>query len=191
MLSPAFAVIAAIINLYSDVLYAADTLRGRNKPNRVTWSLWALAPLIGFASQIREGVGIQAVMTLSVGLAPLLVLAATFHNKQSRWAISSFDILCGIISLIALGTLIVTGNGVASLALSMVADFFAALPTIRKAHTHPESESIFPYVLAAVAACMTLLTIKHWGFAVASFSSYILVINLLIAFLAGRKRSLQ
>jgi hypothetical protein len=110
-----------------------------------------------------------------------------FHSHDSTThSIGPFDILCGLISLAALLLLIITGNGLLSLILSMVADFSAGLPTIIKAYTHPESESIMPYALAAFSAIITLLTVKHWAFAVYSFSAYILLTNLLIGILASR-----
>ncbi len=57
-----------------------DTVRGHSQPNRVTWLLWGLAPMLAFAAELKAHVGLSALMTFSVGFNPLLVLAASFVN---------------------------------------------------------------------------------------------------------------
>jgi hypothetical protein len=54
-------------------VYLRDTLRGTTKPNRVTWLLWAVAPLLAAAVELSEGVGLRALPTFMVGFMPLLV----------------------------------------------------------------------------------------------------------------------
>jgi hypothetical protein len=187
MLTTVIVLGAAVLNLYSGVLYAADTLKGRARPNRVTWGLWSLAPMLGFAAQINKGVGIQAAMTLSVALGPLFVLAASFISKHAQWKITRFDIICGTMALLGLMLWIATGEGLFALVLSIIADLFAGLPTVVKAWNHPETESPLPFGLAAIAALLTLATIRNWQFETYSFSLYILLMNITIGTLATRK----
>lgn len=186
MISSSFIIVAAIVILVADALYAVDTLMGRNKPNRLTWALWSLAPLIAFASQRSENVGPETLLTLAAGIAPMLVLAASFYNKKSYWKITRFDIYCGAVSLLALAVLVIFNDGLLALGISIVADLFAGLPTVIKAWKDPASESVLPFALGAVSALITLLTIHTWSFSVAAFAVYILYMNVLLAFLASR-----
>ncbi len=39
--------LGAAIQMVGVVSYLKDTLKGVTKPNRVTWLLWSIAPLIG------------------------------------------------------------------------------------------------------------------------------------------------
>ena len=66
-------------------VYLRDTLRGTTKPNRVTWLLWAVAPLLAATVEFKEGVGLRALPTFMVGFMPLLVFAASFHNPDAVW----------------------------------------------------------------------------------------------------------
>ena len=194
MLDPKFAILAGIIAVASAASYAFDTLRGRNQPNRVTWAMWTVVPMITFAAQIGQGVGLQSVFTFAGGFGPLLVLIATFVNPKAYWRLTSFDLTCGLMSLAALVLWAITGKGLVALVLSVVADFFAAVPTIKKSYRVPVSESGYPFLFGVVAALITLLTIKEWTLANSAFGIYVLFTDGLIAglvlFPAARPKSL-
>ena len=195
MLDPKFAILAGVIAIVSAAGYAFDTLKGRNQPNRVTWAMWTVVPMIAFAAQISQGVGLQSVFTFAGGFGPLLVLIATFVNPKSYWRLTSFDLTCGSISLAALALWAITGKGLVALVLSVVADFFAAVPTLKKSYRVPLSESGYPFLLGVVAALITLLTIKEWTLANSAFGVYVVFTDGLIAglvlFPAARPKSLR
>jgi hypothetical protein len=102
MLDAKFTILAALIAVASAAGYAFETLRGRNQPNRVTWAMWTVVPMIAFAAQISQGVGLQSVFTFAGGFGPLLVLVATFVNPKAYWRLTSFDLTCGLMSLTAI-----------------------------------------------------------------------------------------
>ena len=181
MLDPKFAILAGVIAVASAAGYALDTLRGRNQPNRVTWAMWTVVPMIAFAAQIGQGVGLQSVFTFAGGFGPLLVLIATFVNPEAYWRLTSFDLICGLMSLAAVVLWAITGKGLVALVLSVVADFFAAVPTITKSYRVPASESGYPFLLGVVAALITLLTITEWTLANSTFGVYVLFTDGLIA----------
>lgn len=181
MLSAEFAAIAAAINLIGCVSYAKDTLSGKTKPNRVGWSLWTTAPLIAFAAQITQGVGWQSLMTLSAGLGPALVLAASFTSKQAYWQLKRFDWYCGALSVLALLMWLITGKGNVAIAFSILADVLACMPTLLKSYTHPETESPIAFITGAIASCITMLTISTWNIENAAFVLYLLLANGTIA----------
>lgn len=183
MLPEYFVYIGVGINAIGAVSYLIDTVRGRVQPNRVTWFLWALAPLVTVAAQLDQGVGIQALLTFSVGFLPALVVIASFFNKKAVWKITRFDIFCGFLSLVGLILWQITKVGNVAILLSITADLFAGIPTFRKAYSYPESESFRAFFLGAIGAVLVLLTITTWTFSVAAFSVYFLLSNSLIAFL--------
>jgi hypothetical protein len=102
MLNSNFIIIGALIGAAGSVAYLIDTVKGKVRPNRVSFLLWSIAPLIAFFAQIRQGVGFEALMTFSTGFMPLTVFIASFVNKQAEWKLTRFDLLCGILSLMGL-----------------------------------------------------------------------------------------
>jgi hypothetical protein len=180
-----FVFVAAGFSLVGIATYVADTLRGRSHPNRVTWFLWALAPLIAFVAQIQQGVGLQALLTFMVGFGPALVFVASFVGGHAPVRITRFDLACASVSVLALLAWQATGKGNVAIAFSLLADFMAAVPTLRKAYVAPHTETWAAFACSAISAALTLLTITHWNFATACFPAYILVMSLVLAVLVG------
>jgi hypothetical protein len=191
MINEKFVIIGALLNIIGSSTYAWNTFKGKTKPNRVTWFLWALAPLIAFFAQINKGVGLQVLMTFMVGFGPLLVFIASLLNKKAYWKISRLDIVCGVLSVFALVLWAITGEGNVAIALSIAADLLAGVPTLIKAYKEPETEHPDVFRNGAISATITLLTIKTWTFANFGFALYILLICItlygLIRFKLGRR----
>lgn len=183
MISDKFVILGAVLNLIGSTRYVIDTLKGKTKPNRVTWFLWTLAPAVAFAAEINQGVGLRSLMTFMVGFGPLLVLIASFINRKSVWKLTTFDIVCGILSLLGLLLWFLTRHGNIAIALSIASDGLAAMPTIVKAYRNPETESGLIFFNGAVSAAITLLTINVWTFANYGFPLYILLICVLLVLL--------
>jgi hypothetical protein len=180
VIDPNFVYLAAIITLSGLLVYAVNTFRGKTKPNRVTWILWTVIPLITFFAQLSKDVGISSIFALVYGLGPLLVLIASFTNKHAYWKLTAFDYICGFISILAVVFWIITGDGTTAIILSIVADFAAGLPTLRKSFYDPKSENSAAYIAGIASGGITLLTIQTWNIASFSFPLYILLDSALI-----------
>lgn len=193
MLNQNFAILAAVIPFLGSISYFMYTLQGKVKPNKVTWFFWSLAPLIAFFAEVKEGVGVQSLMTFSVGFTPLLIFVASFVNKKSYWKIGRFDLACGILAFVGIILWQATKNGDMAIAFSILSDALAAFPTIVKSYREPETENYFAYLASVIGAGLTLLTISRWKFSDYGFPLYILLMASFIAALIRFKlgRSLQ
>lgn len=180
-------ILGLVIQALGTLKYFIETIQGKVKPNRITFLLWTLAPLIAFAAEIKQGVGIQSLITFSVGFSPLLILIASFLNKKSVWKLSYFDFICGFLSLMGLALWYITRVGNLAITFSILADGLAALPTIIKTYYYPETENGWLYFATTISVVLTLLTIKTWNFAHWGFPFYLLIANLIIFFLAQSK----
>lgn len=177
MINQNFVILGALLNLIGSSTYAYNTLKGDTKPNRVSWFLWATVPMIAFFAQIGEGVSLYtALMTFMVGFGPMLVLSASLLNKKSYWKISKLDYVCGGLSILAVVLWLATGTGLIAIALSILADLLAGIPTLTKAFKDPSSEHHSVFRNGALSAIITMLTIKEWTFASYAFSLYIFII---------------
>lgn len=190
MIDERFVILGVLIGFAGGLSYLIDTVKGKVKPNRVTWFMWALAPLIAFAAEIKQGVGLTSLMTFAVGFNPLLIFIASFVNKKSVWKITKFDLACGFLSLVGLILWLFTRVGNIAIFFSILADGLAAIPTLIKSYKEPGSESYLVFFGGAISATLTLLTIKEWNFAHYGFPAYIFTICitliLLIKFKLGK-----
>jgi hypothetical protein len=180
MLHPNFVILGTLIGAVGSIAYLLDTLKGRVKPNRVSFLMWSIAPLIAFAAQLSQGIGIESLMTLSVGLMPLLIFIASFLNKEAEWQLSRFDIICGVLSFIGLGLWLITKVGNVAIFFSILADGLAAIPTVVKAYKYPETEIAWPWIMTTIGVLLTLFTLESLTFENSGFIIYVMLINVLI-----------
>jgi len=96
LIDPRLVILGTLLQFIGTSSYLIDTLKGKAKPNRVSWLLWAVGPLIAFGAELNHGVGWVALMTFSVGFMPLLVLIASFISRKAAWKLTKLDVICGI-----------------------------------------------------------------------------------------------
>ncbi len=180
MIDKNFVIVGALIGAIGSAAYIIDILKGKIKPNRVSFLLWSIAPLIAFAAQIKQGVGLESLMTFSTGFLPLITLAASFVNKKAEWKVTKFDLLCGVFSIIGLVLWLVTKVGNIAIFFSILADGFAAVPTVIKSYKYPDTESALPWLASPIGVILTLLTLRELTFANSGFIIYIFLVNGLI-----------
>ena len=187
-----FAIAVSVINFVACVSYVRAILKGEATPNRVTWFLWALVPVIAGAAQWRSGVGISTLVVLSVGLGPACIVLASFVAGTGSWKLGPFDYVCGACSLAALALWAVTGDPVTAIVLSILADAAAALPTVRKAWLAPATEDRSAYLIAFAGMILGLLSVQEATFSAYAFNAYLVVVSLALVLILylPRRRSL-
>lgn len=176
MIDQHWIILGVTLNFLGAIGYLIGTVKGNTRPNRVTWFMWALAPLVAFFAEIKQGVGLQSLMTFMVGFSPLLIFIASFVNRNSEWKITKLDIVCGGLSLLGLAFWAITRHGNIAILFAILADGLAAIPTVVKSYRAPETENYWVFLGAMVSAGITLLTITVWNFEHYAFPVYILAI---------------
>jgi hypothetical protein len=188
MLDSHFALLGGAFVVIGDGSYVIQTFRGRARPNLVTWGLWTAAPLIAFGGQVTGGVGLQSVLAFAAGIIPLLVVIAALMRRNTIWKIGKLDIVCGVLSVLALVGWLVTRANDLAITLAIAADALAAAPTLIKSYRNPESESPWAYVGTFAGAVITVLTINVWSFRQFAFPIYLIGLNSTLAFLVLKPR---
>lgn len=181
--------ISIALSLYGSYNYIYDTIKGTTRPNRVSQGLWAIAPLIGVGAAISSGADwMTTVRTFMAGFVPLTILTVSFVNKNGYWKTTKFDYFCGAFSVVALIVWLVVDLPVYAVLLAAIADLFAAIPTIKKSWTNPESETGIAYILSFISVLIILPTIKVFDIQNTAFQIYLLIVNVIIIFAIYRKR---
>lgn len=182
-------VLSALIGFGGTYAYIRDTLSGKTKPNRVTWSMWALAPLVGTAAALDSGADLWVTARIFLaGFFPLLVLLASFAHREGYWKLTRFDVACGSLSLMALTVWAAVDSPRTAILLAATGDGVASLPTLRKAWRHPETETGITYFAGFLSVLLVIPSIPEWNVENAAFQVYLLIANalLLLAVYRGR-----
>ncbi len=191
VIPPDFIFLALCFNILGTALYLRKALRNEVQPHLVSFIIWALAPLLAFAAQVAKGVGLVSLATLVVGVNPAIILLVSLRHPEAHWSVSKFDVACGIISLGGLLAWWHFRDATYAIALAIVSDALASLPTYRKSLSNPESESPVLYACTGISAGIALLTIHAWQFDRYAFAAYLLATSLsltLILVISGARR---
>lgn len=190
MLPEYFAIIGAVIGSIGGFYYLYETIIGRAKPNRVTWLLWGLFPMIIFVAQRAQGVEGLSWASFVAGFTPILILLASFLNKEAYWKTqpSDYYLMAAAVAGIVLWAL--TDNPILAILFALVADLLAGLPTVIKSYRHPETESWIAYAISTLGFGIGVLAIQTFTFENYAFICYLFLMNGLLALLASRKSSL-
>ena len=179
---------AAFCQLLGGLAYVRDTLRGRTKPNRVSWALWAAAPIIAVTIALTEGAPSWSLLPVFMaGFVPVLVLLSSCFNVQAYWRLDRFDYLCGTFGTLALLMWLWASQPIVAVVMLVTTDALAALPTIRKAWSNPDTETSLAYFAALFGGLAALANIQQWVVLHYAFPIYLVGVNLILLFAIYRK----
>lgn len=177
-MKPAFGIIGAVVNIVGYVPYIRDIVRGKVKPQRVTWGIWSILTLIVFINQLSNGGGYSSLFFgTTTGLVCITFLLSLKYGMGGSTR-SDKIMLC------AAGVLfmywIIAGDREYSTYIAVVIDTLGALPTVLKVRVHPESETYPQWVLAGVGAVFSCLALESYTLVLVVYPLYVLVMNAVI-----------
>ena len=185
-------ILGGLVSLAFTFSYIKATLRGRVKPNKVTWLIWSIAPLISTAAALSSGVSWAVLPVFMAGFGPLLVFIASFLNKEAYWRIARFDYICGVISILALVGWYLTQDPIVAILLSILSDFLAAIPTLLKGWCFPETENGFLFLGGIFSAGSSFTVMQSWNLTETAFPSYLILLSLsMFLVIEGRRKYLN
>ena len=163
-------IVSVLLMVWGAYDYLRDTLGGKTKPNRVSWSLWALAPLISLGAAFDADADVWASIRVLVGgVVPAVIFLASFINKNSYWRLGRFDWFCGGLSLAALVFWQLADSPLVAVLLATAANTLATIPTLVKAWNYPETESRLIFITSFISAILIIPAIPVWTIANSAF----------------------
>lgn len=188
MLPEHCAIIGAIIGSLGGFYYLFETILGKAQPNRITWLLWGIFPMIIFVAQRAQGTESVSWASFVAGFTPLLIVAASFFNKKAYWKSEPRDYYLMAAAILGLLLWGITDKPNLALLCSLLADVLASIPTLIKSYHHPHSESWIAYALSAIGFGISFLAVQTNNFENAAFVGYVCLLNGTLAVLASRNR---
>lgn len=176
-----FLLISAAIRLFGGAAYIRAILKGKARPNSLTWLLWGITPTITLFAALSVNDTSNLVVTAALALSPLAVSMVAIRKDRRSLKFDKFNSICAVLAVIGIILWYYTKNPNLAIVLAIAADFVSSLPTVVKAKRQPASEYPPTYIMSAIAMLLALLTIPKWTFTNSAFMIYVFVLNIIIA----------
>jgi len=179
--------IAGIIALLAYLVYVISIFKGRTKPNRATWWIWAFMGLVVGLSYYASG----AVNTMWVPVVEFIgpFSIALLSIKYGEGGLDNkTDFVCLFGALFSILLWIIFNNPVIALVTNLVIDAFALVPTIKKSYLRPEGEDFWAWFGTGLADSLNMFAVEKFTFAILIYPIYMLVSDLIIIFILLLKK---
>lgn len=170
-MSPEYVIyISLAVSLVANFVYIRETLLGKTKPDRASWFVWALIPLIASFLVFIEGELYSAVPLFISGFTSFLVFLSSFFNKNAYWKFDKIDIYCLLSAVIAIGFWLLCEDVMWATFFIIVAQFISFIPTYIKSWKLPYSENLSVYYSGVLNTLLSLIVLKEFNFNTAGFA---------------------
>lgn len=168
-----FAVAALVVSVAANIPYVIDTIKGRAKPERISWLLWTLLGLTYYFSAVFADGATWFTFGELIGPGLIFLLALKF-GVGGR---SKFDLYSLSVALVAFSLLFVFDNVLIGLALALIVDGIGAMLTIRKLRIDPTSESRVFWAMGVLSALLALISLTRYNLETVIFPVYVLLFS--------------
>jgi len=160
--------------MVASLSYIAGILRGEVKPERMTRFLLAIITALSLVALVagddQSGVWLgltSFIQSLAIGILSI---------RYGMGGTSRLDIACLGLCALGIGLWIVSGESLFGLAISVVADLVACVPSLVKTYRYPHTEQSLAYVLDMFAG-VCIMAAGPFGWQALIFPGYLAVVN--------------
>ena len=171
--------IAGAIAFLAYVVYIVSIFRGKSKPNRATWWIWAFMGVVLVLSYQASGAETTIWVPYVEFIGPLII--AILSTKYGEGGIDNkTDIICLIGAFASIILWIIFNNPVIALVTSLAVDSFAIIPTIKKSYLRPEGEDFWAWFGTGIADSLNFFAVEKFSFAILIYPIYMLTSDIII-----------
>jgi len=153
-------VLSAGLFLVGDYAYFANTLKGKTKPQRVTWGVAFLLNSIGFANQYASGARNSLWLFAAAALATGAIFLASL--KRGVGGCSKLDVFAIAATLTGVVLWILFDSPLLSIISTLIVVAVSLAPTFVKAKKHPESETRIAWLLGSICSFTAAISVGSW-----------------------------
>lgn len=166
-----FAISSVVLVCVGQPPYIIDMIKGKTKPERMTWFIFSVLGIIAFVSQTDLGAswsllfsGVEtAVSLLTFGLS--LKFGVGGHTK--------LDIFALTIAMVGVLVALVAHQPLISLLGVILADLMGTMLTVRKVYQRPGTETVISWLLAGIDSALGAMAVGRVDFKLILYPAYL------------------
>lgn len=173
-------ILSGLIFILGDIPYILDTTKGKTKPHRVSWFLFFTLDIIFIANQYALGASSSLWLVISWTIVTFIILSLSI--KRGVGGFAKLDIACILGASAGLLFWYVLKTPIASLVANLVVATIAYIPTIRKAHKYPWTETKISWITASFASLLSAISIGTWNFKLLLLPLWSFVLSIIVTY---------
>lgn len=180
---------SGVLQILSNVPYIISILKGKTRPNIVSYIIWTTVQLVNIVSIFMAGASWSVIQLMVMTLNTIFIIVLCLKGygyKEYTW----LDWVCLGIAFVAIGILVFASKPLIALACGISIEVIATIPTLVKTYRHPETELAFAWFIMVFASILAFISTTRFDFQNLVFPTIYFVQSGLIAGLAfwGQRR---
>lgn len=173
-----FGLLSAFFSIFSYVPYVKDIFRGKAKPERASWIIWAVLVFIQFFSQLSKGATYSLSLSGSQLIGITLICLLSFKFGYGRFRKKDYFALFA--AGIGLVLWYITREAAIALFITIGIDCIGGILTAEKAFHHSESEPPAMWVMNFLSGFFATLAVGSLNIVLLSYPVYTVVLNIVV-----------
>lgn len=182
-------VVASVIPIAGAVPYFIDSLKQKTQPKFATWSTWMLLNVINAAAAFADGAFPTAISSAAGAIATGAIAAIALRNGFTHY--TRFDAVCQSLALLGIPFWLLSNEPAAAVAMVIIVNVLAGLPTLRHAWMAPHAETPAAFITGALGSVIILASLEQFSFVGVALPLSILIFDaLVVAVIFARRKAL-
>ena len=172
----ALTIASGLLAIAGGIPYIINTIKGKTRPNIVTWGTWSLLNGINTAAAFSHG---DLQTAFFSGCGTLITAAiAVLGFRQGTHQYTRFDAICQVVALLGIPLWLLTDNPALAVAIVIAVDFAGGLPTLRHAWRAPHEETLVTFLVSGFAGLLLLASLREYNFVAMGMPLYIFLFDM-------------
>ena len=178
-----------MLTIVSALPYMRDIVKGRTKPNLVTWTTWTLLTGIATAAAFSADEYIATIYAGAVTLQTVLIVLLALRYGYVKYTL--FDVACQVAAIVGIVLWQIFNSPTIGVIAAVVIDFIGALPTFRHAWRKPKEETWQAFALVALGGAFAVAALTTYNWVNMPYAVYIVVVNTVLSYIIITRRKRQ
>jgi hypothetical protein len=175
-----YLILAILITIASAIPYIKGILKGKTKPNIVSWITWTLLTGIATVAELAGHEYRTAIFTGTAVIETAIIVVLGLSRGYVKY--TRFDYVCQFGAIVGLLLWWLFNSPAAGVIAAVSIDFIGALPTIRHSWNQPGEESWPTFAMGGAGGLLAILALTEHNWTSLTYPIYILIVNIIFVF---------
>jgi hypothetical protein len=179
-------ILAGLVAIADTIPYIRDTLRGKTRPHRGTWLIWATLATVVVLSQRADGGSWSLIMVATTAVLTGVIFVLSI--RRGVGGLTARELVMIAIAGAGVAGWLIADEPVLATVCVVVADLIGAAMMVPKTYRDPGSETLVTFALASVSGALAAGAVGAFDASLLLYPVYYCLANGALALLIHQRR---